>query len=40
MAAGRLTQAATADQIAAVRKVLADTRRAISRILAEDDTDD
>jgi hypothetical protein len=39
MVVGQLTQAATADQIAAVRKVLADTHRAIYRILAEDDTD-
>jgi DNA-binding PadR family transcriptional regulator len=40
MAVGQVTQAATAEQIAAVRKVLADTRRAIYRILAEDDTAD
>jgi DNA-binding PadR family transcriptional regulator len=40
MAVGQVTQAATAGQVAAVRKVLADTRRAIYRILAEDDATD
>jgi DNA-binding PadR family transcriptional regulator len=40
MAVGQVTHAATTEQLAAVRKVLAGTRRAIYRILAEDGDED